>query len=65
MNFVCCNGTELPVTAPMETTAAAVKTSASMEASAKARLPARGKTSGNSSVIKAAERARMSTRLGV
>ena len=44
--------------------ATAVETSASVGA-AETRLPARGEASGNSSMIKAAERARMATRLDV
>jgi hypothetical protein len=40
-----------------------VETSAAMKATAEARLPARGESSGDSSVIKATERAGVATRL--
>ena len=56
---------ELPVTASSVTTSAAMETAAPMEASAKARLPARGEASRDSSMIKAAECAGMCTRLAV
>jgi hypothetical protein len=42
-----------------------VETSAAVKSAAEARLPARGKPSRNSSMIKAAERAGMTTRLGM
>ena len=45
-------------------TAAPVETSSSVKTSTEARLPARGEASGDSSMIKAAEGAGMSTRLG-
>ena len=45
-------------------TATAVETSAAVKA-AEARLPARGESPGNSSMIKAAERAGMAARLGM
>jgi hypothetical protein len=59
------NETELPVTPATvkASTPTAVETSAAVESAAEARLPARGKPSRNSSMIKAAERAGMTTRL--
>jgi len=63
------NEPDLPVTSAAVTSAAVkastpVETSAAVKA-AKARLPARGESSGNSSMIKAAERAGMTTRLNM
>ena len=46
-------------------TPSAVETSAAVKAAAEARLPARGEPSSNSSMIKAAERAGMTTSLNV
>ena len=55
----------MTATATVKASAAtAVETSASVGA-AETRLPARGEASGNSSMIKAAERARMATGLDV
>ena len=46
-------------------TPTAVETSAAVKSAAEARLPARGKPSRNSSMIKAAERAGMTAGLGM
>ena len=52
-------------TAVKASTPATMETSAAVKATAETRLPARGEPSGNSSMIKAAERAGMTTRLNM